>query len=82
MFLKEKGDFYIKARREGSKKRYAISKMVSLEAIMTTSWIGAAKERDVAVVDIPGEFLTTDTDMIVHMVVHGRIAELTEQVNP
>ena len=56
--------------------------MVSLEAIMTTSRIGAGKERDVVVVDITGEFLTTDTDTIVHMVLHGRIAELTEQINP
>ena len=43
MFLKEKGDFYIKARRcedgkkqrKESNRRYALSKMVSLEAIMT-----------------------------------------------
>ena len=59
-----------------------MSTTVSLEAILITSCIDNAKERNVAVEDIPCSFLSTDMDDIIHMVLHGRLSELMAQLNP
>ena len=53
-----------------------------MELVLITSDINAHKRRDVAVVNIPGEFLTTDMDKDVIRVLQRRVAELmvkTEQ---
>ena len=70
MFLKEKRDGSIKGRRvaDGRKQRYKIepkdatSPTVSSETVMLTSKSNALEERDVAVVDIPGKYLSADMD--------------------
>ena len=55
---------------------------MSLEAILIISCIDKSEESDVAVVDIPGSLLTSDTDEIVHMMLRGRLSELTAQLYP
>jgi hypothetical protein len=82
MFLKEKRDGTIKGRacadgrkqREGSNKSDATSPTVSLEAVLITSIIDAFEGRDVAIVDVPGSFLTADMDEEVLMCLRGKIA--------
>ena len=65
-----------------SNNRYATSVAVFLEMILITSFNDTSKEHDVTVVDIPGSFLATDMDKIVHMVLCGRLTELMAQVDP
>jgi hypothetical protein len=67
MFLKEKRDGTTKGRacadgrkqQEGSTKSDATSPTVSLEAVLITSTIDTFEGRDIAIVDVPGAFLTT-----------------------
>ena len=47
-----------------------------------TSLIESYEERAVAIFDIPGAFLHTDTDKDVIMVLEGPLAELMVQVDP
>jgi hypothetical protein len=70
MFLKEKRDGSIKGlecadgrkQREGSTNSDATSPAVSLEAVLLTATIYSFEGRDVAIVDVPGAFLTADMD--------------------
>ena len=57
------------------------STTVFLEAILIKSCKDISKEHDVTVVDIPGSFLVTDMEKIVHTVLRGRLVELMAQVN-
>ena len=90
MLLQENWDFSIKEswwvdtqkKQERFNKIYAMSPIVSLEAILITSCIDTAKERGISVVGIPGLFLTADIYDIVHMVLRGRLSELMSQLNP
>ena len=47
---------------EGSQKKDATYPTVALELVLTTSAIHAHESRYVAIVDIPGEFLTAGMD--------------------
>ena len=47
---------------EGSQKKDATSPTVALELVIIASAIDANERRYLAVVDIPGEFLTADMD--------------------
>ena len=49
---------------------------MSIEAVLLTSVIDALEDRDVAVTDIPGAYLTTDIDEEVHMILEGKLAEM------
>ena len=68
MLLKEKFDGTVKGRacadgrkqREGSQKKDATPPTVALKSVLIISAIGAHERRDVAVVEIPGVFITTD----------------------
>jgi hypothetical protein len=90
MFLKEKRDGTIKGRAcaDGRKQREtavpgaATSPTVSLEAVLITATIDAYEERDVAIVDVPGAFLSADMDEEVIMKVRGRLAELMVKAAP
>jgi hypothetical protein len=90
MFLKEKRDGSIKGRacaggrkqREGSIKSDATSPMVSLEAVLLTATIDAFEGRDVAIVDVPGAFLTADMDEVVYMCLRGKMCELMVKTAP
>ena len=84
MFLKEKLDGSIKGRgvadgrkqREKIEPKDATSPTVSTEAVMLTAAIDALEGRDVAVVDIPGAYLSTDMDDELHVVFIGTLAEM------
>jgi hypothetical protein len=90
MFLKEKRDGTIKGRacadgrqqQEGSTKSDAMSPTVSFEAVLITYTIDAFEGRYVAIVDVPGAFLTADMDEEVYMCIRGLLAELMVQTSP
>ena len=52
------------------------SPTVSIEAFMLTATIDTLEGRDVAVVDIPGEYLSADMDDEVHVVFRGTLADM------
>ena len=49
---------------------------------MITSATEAHEERDVAIIDIPGEFLHAHTDELIYMLLRGPLAELMVVVGP
>jgi hypothetical protein len=55
---------------------------VSLEYVLITSTIEAYEGREVAVVDIPGAYLSADMDEEVIMLLRGRLAELMVKTAP
>jgi hypothetical protein len=55
---------------------------VSLEAVLITATIDAYEERDVAIIDVPGAFLSADMDEEVIMTIRGRLAELMVKAAP
>jgi hypothetical protein len=79
MFLKENRDGSIKGRacadeikqREGSKKSDATSPTVALKSVLITSTIDAFENGEVAVVDVPGAYLTADMYKEVFMCLRG-----------
>jgi hypothetical protein len=90
MFLKEKRDGSIKGRacadgrkqREGYTKSDATSPTVSLEVVILTATKDAFEGRDVAIVDVPGAFLTADSDEVVYMCIRGKMCELMVKTAP
>ena len=52
------------------------------EAITLTVRINTLEGRDVAVVDIPGAYLSADIDDEVHVVFRGALSELMVEVDP
>jgi hypothetical protein len=55
---------------------------VYLEAVLITSTIDAFEGRDVAIVDVPGAFLTADMDKDVYICLRGPLAELIVKTTP
>jgi hypothetical protein len=47
-----------------------------LESVLIIATIDAFEGRDVAIVDVPGAFLSADMDEEVVMTIRGRLAEL------
>jgi hypothetical protein len=90
MFLKEKRDGSIKGRAcaDGRKQREtatpgdAASPTVSVESVMITAAVEAHDGRDVAVLDVPGAFLSADMEDEVLMTLRGRLAELLLKTAP
>ena len=84
MFLKENRYGSIKGcgvadgrkKREKTEPKDAASPTVSTEAVMLTAKINVLEGRAVAVVDIPGAYLSTDMDDEVHIVFRGTLAEM------
>ena len=58
------------------------SPTVSTEAVMITATIDALEGRDVAVVDIPGAYLSADMENEVHVVFRGTLAEMMLMADP
>ena len=81
-FLKEKCNGSVKGQAcaDGRKQRPWLSKedatspTVSLEAVLITSVIDAYGEIDVAIVEVPGSFLTDEQDETTNMTLRGKIA--------
>ena len=90
MYLKQKRCGRIKARgcADGRKQRLyktkqeASSPTVTSEALFLTSIIDAQEKREVVTVDIPGAFMHSDMDELVHMKLDGPMAELLVRVDP
>ena len=90
MCLKQKRCGRIKARgcADGRKQRLHKTKeetsspTVTTEALFLTSLIDAEEERDIATVDIPGAFMHSDMDELVHVRLSGPMAELLVRVDP
>ena len=69
-------------QREKIKPKDATSPTVSTEAVMLTATINTIEVRDVAVVDIPGAYLSTDMNDDVHVVFRGMLADLVVASDP
>jgi len=90
MFLKEKRDGKIKGRgcvdgrpqREYTAKEESTAPTVSIEAFMITCMVDALEGRDVATVDIPGAFMQTEQDELVHVKLEGIMVDLLLKVAP
>jgi hypothetical protein len=90
MFLKQKRCGRIKGRgcADGRKQRVYKTKeetsspTVSTEALFLTSIIDAHEGRQVITLDIPGAFMQSDMDELIHMKLEGAMAELLVRVDP
>jgi hypothetical protein len=90
MFLKEKRDGSIKGRTcadgweqwETAEPVATTSPTVYLKYVLVTSTIEAFEGREVAVVDIPGAYLSADMDEEVIMLLRGRLVELMVKTAP
>jgi hypothetical protein len=60
----------------------ATSPTIALEAVLITTTIDAYKERDVAIVDIPGAFLSSDMHEEVIMTIRESLTELMVKAAP
>ena len=60
----------------------ATSLTVSTEAVMLTATIDTLEGRDVAVVDIPGAYLSADMDDEEHVVFRGTLVEMMLMAYP
>ena len=88
-FLKEKRSGQIKGRgcADGRRQRLYTSKeeaslpTVSIEAVILTFTIDAAKGHDVATVNIPNAFMQTKMDDTVYMKIDGKMAELLAEID-
>ena len=69
-------------QRRGSSKEDAKSPTVSLEAVLITSAIRKYEEREVAIVDLPGAFITADKDEIINMPLRGKLAKIRVKTAP
>ena len=84
MFLKEKRSGKVKGRgcADGRKQRLwtdkaeSTSPTVSLTSLFVTGTIDAKERRCVAIVDVPGAFLQTDQDEIVHVKLRNEMVEM------
>ena len=90
MFLKEKRDSSIKARGVGYKRKQqdkiepkdATYPTVPTYSFMITATINTLEGRDMAVVDIPGTYLSADMDDEVNVVLRGTLAEMMVAADP
>jgi hypothetical protein len=90
MYLKEKRCGRIKARgcADGRKQRLYKSKeetsspTVLTESVFLTSVIDAMEKRYVVTLDVPGAFMQSDIDEVIHVKFEGEMAELLTRVNP
>jgi hypothetical protein len=90
IYLKQKRCGRIKARgcADGRKQRVYKNKeetsspTVSTEALFLTSVVNAQERRKVVTIDIPGAFMHSDMDELIHMRLEGPLAELLARVDP
>ena len=55
---------------------------MSLEAVLITAVVDAYEHRDMAIVDIPGAYLSSDMDEEVHLCLRGRMSEMMVKIAP
>jgi hypothetical protein len=90
MFLKQKRCGRIKGRgcADGRKQRlyktkqYASAPTVAIESLSLTSVIDAKERRHVVTTDIPGAFLQTEVDELIHVRLEGPLVTLLTKVDP
>ena len=90
MFLKEKRCGKIKGRgcANGRKQRLYKTKdetsspMISIESLFLTCLIDAMEERCVITCDIPGAFMQTDINELIHVKLEGELAKLLVCLDP
>jgi hypothetical protein len=90
MFLKQKRCGRIKGRgcADGRKQRVYMTKeetsspTVTTEGLFLSCIIDAKEGRDVATTDIPGAFMQTDMDAVVHVRLSGPLAAMLVRVDP
>ena len=90
MFLKQKRCGRIKGRgcADGRKQRVYKTKeetsspTIHTESLFLTCIIDALEKRRVVTLDIPGAFMQTDIDEIIHVKLVGELAELLTRVDP
>ena len=90
MFLKQKRCGKIKGRgcADGRKQRLYKNKeetsspTISIEALFLTCLIDALENRCVITCDIPGAFMQTDMDELIHLKLEGELADLLIRVDP
>ena len=89
LFLTEKRCGKIKARGCADGRRQRVYKTkeetssptVALESVFLTSLIDAKEGRKVATVDVPGAFMQSEMDEVVHMRIDGEAAKLLLEVD-
>ena len=69
-------------KREKIEPKDATSPTVSTEAVMLTATLDKLEGRDVAVVDIPGAYLSADMGDEVYVVFRGTLAEMMVMADP
>jgi hypothetical protein len=90
MFLKQKRCSLIKGQgcADGRKQREYVSKeeaslpTLAIKSVILSCTIDAKEERDVATADIPGAFMQTDMEGVMHMMLEGKMAELLVKIDP
>ena len=58
------------------------SPTVHLKSVFITSVIGVKEEHDVAVVNLPGTFLSANNPDLIHMMLNGEMEELMAMIQP
>ena len=89
MFIKRKRCGTVKGRgcADGRKQRAytdkeeATSPTIATEAVFLTAVIAALEGRDVAVVDVPGAFMQTDLDELVHVRFTGTMVDMLLEID-
>ena len=90
MFLKQKRDDSIKGRgcADGRTQRLYKSKdetsspTIATESLFLLCVINAVERRHVITCDVPGAFMQTDMDELLHLKLEGEIAELLLRIEP
>ena len=89
MFLKKKRCVKIKGRvvadvrkqREGSQKYDVSSPTAATESVLITAAIDMTEGRDVAVIDAPGAFLTSDMDKEVIVILENKMVDAMLEID-
>ena len=71
-----------KKKRENIDTKNATSPTVSTEAVMITATIDTLEGRDMVIVDIPGEYISSVMDDDVNIVLRGTLSELMVTADP
>ena len=79
--IKSQGRADRRKQRAYTAKEDAASPTVATEAIFLTSVIDLMENREVAVLDVPGEFMQADMDELVHVRFTGKKVELLLEID-
>ena len=90
MFLKRKRSGKVKGRgcADGRKQRAyipheeATSPTAATMSVMLTAVVDTLEDREVAIVDVPGDFMQADMDELVHVRFAGKMVDLLLEIDP